>query len=185
MREHVVLVDEKNNPTGQADKYLVHSSNTPLHRGFSLFLFNQHGQLLLQKRAAIKKTWPNVWSNSVCGHPASGESVAEAARRRAAYELNIALDPKNIHVILSDYRYSYEHQGIVENEICPVMVAFGDFKPQPNPDEVADTRWVNWQDFLSEIKKPNHYSQWCQEEAQLLDANIEFNKLFSSHTTSA
>ena len=41
MNEHVVLVDEKNNPTGQADKYLVHSGDTPLHRGFSLFLFNQ------------------------------------------------------------------------------------------------------------------------------------------------
>ncbi len=183
MNEHVVLVDEKNNPTGQADKYLVHSGDTPLHRGFSLFLFNQKGELLLQKRAASKKTWPNVWSNSVCGHPASGESTQDAAKRRAMYELGIAIKSSDIHVILEDYRYSYEHQGVVENEICPVMVAFGEFEPKPNPLEVADTRWVGWQDFLDEIQTPNQYSEWCQEEAQLLQANQQFNRLFTGHTT--
>jgi isopentenyl-diphosphate delta-isomerase len=83
---------------------------------------------------------------------------------------------------LPNYRYRYEHKGVVENEICPVMVAFGDYKFNPNTDEVKDTHFVKWDNFLEEISKPNDYSEWCQEEAKLLNRNPEFKKLFSEHT---
>ena len=183
MTEHVVLVDEHNRPIGLEDKYKVHTKDTPLHRGFSLFLFNNQGELLLQKRAATKKTWPGVWSNSVCGHPAQDETAQQAAIRRAKYELGIELKPKQIEVILQDYRYRYEHRKVVENEFCPVMVAAGDFVPVANPAEVADTRWVGWQEFLGEIAKPNRYSEWCQEEAKLLNQDPKFRKMMASQTT--
>ena len=55
MKEHVVLVDEDNNKVGIANKYEVHTNQTPLHRAFSLFIFNNSGDLLLQQRAAPKK----------------------------------------------------------------------------------------------------------------------------------
>ena len=179
MKEHVVLVDEDNNKIGLEDKYKVHTGETPLHRGFSLFMFNKNGELLLQQRSDSKITWPSVWSNSVCGHPADGETPEEAAKRRAKFELGIHLELSDIRVILPDYQYRYEHKGVVENEICPVMVAIGDFSPKPNPDEVRSTRWVKWADFLEEIISPNEYSDWCQEEAKLLNKHPEFKKLFN------
>lgn len=182
MKEHVVLINENNKPLGTADKYEVHSGDTPLHRGFSLFVIDSSGKLLLQKRSKFKKTWPNVWSNSVCGHPAKGESARQAAIRRAKYELGIDLKPSQVKLIIKDYRYRYEHLGVVENEICPVMVAFVDAKPTPNPLEVADTRLIDWDDFLAEISKPNFYSEWCQEEARLLSQNFVFRQLFQDHT---
>lgn len=182
MNEHVVLVDEQNNKLGLADKYEVHTDKTPLHRAFSLFLFNQSGELLLQQRAASKKTWPNIWSNSVCGHPADGESFKAAAIRRADYELGIEIGQNELHIILPEYRYRYEHDGVVENEFCPVLVGFGNFKPTPNPSEVRSTRFVGWTDFLKEISKPNQYSEWCQEEATLLSNNPNFNKLYNEQT---
>lgn len=177
--EHVVLVDEQNQKIGLADKYEVHTADTPLHRAFSLFLFNPKGELLLQQRAATKKTWPNIWSNSVCGHPADGESFETAAIRRADYELGITLTNTDVRVILSEYRYRYEHLGVVENEFCPVLVGFGNFMPKPNPNEVQNTRWVKWTEFLTEISKPNKYSEWCVEEANLLERNNEFKRLFN------
>jgi isopentenyl-diphosphate delta-isomerase len=60
--EHVVLVDESNAVLGTMPKAEVHGATTPLHRGFSLFLFNRERKLLLQQRSAKKKTWPLVWS---------------------------------------------------------------------------------------------------------------------------
>lgn len=183
MKEHVVLVDEDNNKVGIANKYEVHTNQTPLHRAFSLFIFNNSGDLLLQQRASTKKTWPNIWSNSVCGHPADGESFKDAAIRRADYELGIKLKSENLTIVLPEYRYRYEHLGVVENEFCPVLVAFGDFKVRANPDEVKSTRWVKWANFLSEITKPNQYSEWCQEEAELLNNNAVFNKLYTENVT--
>lgn len=182
MNERVVLIDSHNRPIGTADKYKVHSGDTPLHRGFSLFIINSKGQLLLQKRSRYKKTWPNVWSNSVCGHPAKGETPRQAAIRRAKYELGVILRPNQVKLLIKDYRYRFEHLGVVENEICPVMVAFVDVHPIPNPLEVAAVRLTGWDDFVAEIAGPNSYSEWCQEETKLLNKNFIFRHLMKEHT---
>jgi isopentenyl-diphosphate delta-isomerase len=182
--EHVVLVDEADREIGLADKGSIHTESTPLHRGFSLFGFDDAGQLLLQRRALTKKTWPGIWSNTVCGHPQSGETYEAAAKRRLAFELGIKLAQTDIIMALADYRYRYEHTGVVENEICPVMIARIDRLVDPNPDEVAETRWIIWQDFLNEINQPNEYSEWCVEEAQLLSKSPVFRKFLQRSTIS-
>lgn len=176
-QDYVVLVDRQNKVLGTAPKLATHNANTPLHRAFSLFLFNSKGELLLQQRSRKKKTWPLIWSNSCCGHPMLNESNIDAAKRRSEFELGIKLD--KIYEILPDFSYRAEMYGIVENEICPVLVAFTDKKPIVNKNEVEDTKWVNWQDFLKEINdNPGKYSIWCEQEAKLLSENKEFQKLY-------
>ncbi|HEX8932434.1 MAG TPA: isopentenyl-diphosphate Delta-isomerase [Patescibacteria group bacterium] len=170
MKDYVVLVNEQNKPLGTAEKLEIHSKQTPLHRGFSLFLFNPKGELLLQQRSLAKKTWPGVWSNSVCGHPKLYESAIKAAKRRLAFELGI--HQAEITIALPDYRYKVEKDGIVENELCPVMIGYTDQIPVPNPDEIEAIKWIPWQEWLAEIKKkPEQYSPWCVEETELLVKN--------------
>jgi isopentenyl-diphosphate Delta-isomerase len=173
--EHVVLVDNKNNVLGTAPKLDTHNASTPLHRGFSVFLFNSKGELLLQQRSKQKKTFPLVWSNSCCGHPKLNESNIDAAKRHLRDELKI----KNVEVfeIISDYRYCVSMNGIFENEICPVLVCFTDEKPIINNKEVEAIRWIAWADFLKEIETKD-YSLWSKEEAILLSKNGQFIKLF-------
>lgn len=178
--EHVVLVDEQNQPIGTAPKLDTHTGDTPLHRGFSAFLFNSRGELLLQQRAHSKKTWPLVWSNSVCGHPMMNEASEAAAARRFRDELG--LDIKNIEAVLPDYRYRAVRDGIAENEYCPVMVALADDAPKLNPDEVEAVRWVAWPDFVAEVTAfPERYSKWCVEETRLLDASPAFRAWRQRH----
>lgn len=175
--DYVVLVDRQNNVLGTASKLEIHNENTPLHRGFSLFLINSKGELLLQRRSHKKKTWPLAWSNSVCGHPMLDESSPDAAKRRLQFELG--LNVKNIQVVLPDFSYAAEMDGVKENELCPVMVGFTDEKPKPNSDEVEDIKWVKWQDFVVDVKNnPGKYSKWSEEETKLLEKNGEFLKLF-------
>jgi isopentenyl-diphosphate delta-isomerase type 1 len=172
MEELVVLVDDNNNQIGTAPKATVHTNDTPLHRGFSVFLFNKKGQFLLTRRAYTKKTFPGVLTNSFCGHPAPGETVEDAARRRVFDELGI----KHITITKTiPYRYKVADQnGIVENEICPPMIAYTDEEPVMNPDEVAEYTWIDWKTFLQEIKKhPQKYSLWCREEALLVDTALQ------------
>lgn len=178
--DSVVLVDKQNKVLGTAPKLAAHNQNTPLHRGFSVFLFNKKGELLLQQRSKTKKTFPLIWSNSLCGHPMLNESNIQAAKRRLSYELGI--NDVEIFEVLTDYRYKASMNNIYENEICPVLVGFTDKKPAINKDEVENIRWIKWLDFLKEIKrKPGFYSIWCEQEAKLLKRNkkfLSFRRLF-------
>ncbi len=174
--EHVVLVDEDNRPIGTARKSEVHHVRTPLHRGFSVFLFDRAGRTLLQQRSFGKVTWPGVWSNACCGHPQLAEPTLDSMRRRLSDELG--LTAANLTIVLPDYRYRFTRQGVVENEFCPVAVGVTDEKPRPNPDEVHAVQWRAWDQFLDEVAGGG-YSEWCVEEAALLTANPTFQQFLA------
>ena len=153
----IVMVDEEDRPTGTARKIPAHDGDTKRHRAFSVFLFNGKGELLLQQRALTKKTWPGVWSNSCCGHVMLHESVEKAARRRLKHELGLRVG--ELHLVLPHFRYRAQKDGIVENEICPVLVGITSTQPEPNKDEVNDLKWVDWKTFVSEVSdRANGYS---------------------------
>lgn len=173
--EYVVLVNEANAVLGTMLKSEVHRETTPLHRGFSLFLFNRKGELLLQRRSGKKKTWPLVWSNSCCGHPALDESAVQAAERRLRDELGMRA---TFLEEVAPYRYQYTRDGVMENEICPILIGFSTDAPQVNADEVEAIAWVTWGAFLNEIAMhPERYSDWCRGEALILDAHPRFREL--------
>ena len=140
--ELVVLLDNDAKPVGSADKLAVHTTNTPLHLAFSCHLFNAAGEVLITRRALAKRTWPGVWTNSFCGHPAPGEPMEDAVHRRAAAELGLAIE--GLELALPDFRYrAVDASGIVENEVCPVYRATTTDAVQPNPDEVVEYQWVS------------------------------------------
>ncbi|MCU1550841.1 MAG: isopentenyl-diphosphate Delta-isomerase [Glaciihabitans sp.] len=139
--EQVVLLDDAGNDIGSADKATVHTANTALHLAFSCHVFNAEGQLLVTRRSLAKLTWPGVWTNSFCGHPAPGESLEDAISRRASVELGITVS--EVKLVLPDFRYrAVDASGIVENEICPVYRAVTTDAVAANPDEVSEWEWV-------------------------------------------
>ena len=155
----IVLVDKQGNPTGSAPKLASHDRNTPLHLAFSCYVFNDKGEFLLTQRAKSKKVFPGIWTNSCCGHPAPGEKMEEAIKRRLKYELGLL--PTKIESAIPDFRYMAEMEGIVENEICPVYLVRVNEEPTPNKDEVEDYRWLRWEDFVKETENnPKGYSVW-------------------------
>lgn len=183
-QELVVLVDEQNKILGTMPKDEVHHVRTPLHRAFSCFIFHASDKrLLLQQRSGKKKTWPLMWSNSCCGHPALGESNLDAARRRLTYELG--LYPIFLEEV-APYRYCFTKDGTMENEICPILVGIVENEPVINPDEVAAVRWTEWIAFLEAIERnPTQYSEWCIEEARILERTPRCKDLEVGITTSS
>lgn len=174
--ELVVLVDEQDRVLGTMPKAEVHGPRTPLHRAFSCFLFREGDRrLLLQQRSARKRTWPLAWSNSCCGHPGPGESTLDAARRRLRHELG--LDPTLLEEV-APYRYCFTRDGVMENEICPILLGLVRGEPVVNPEEVAAVRWVGWGEFLEEAARdPGRYSEWCVEEARILERTPRWREL--------
>lgn len=177
MDEYVILVDNSNRKIGIANKNEIHSQNTPLHRAFSVFLFNHKNQLLLQQRGFNKRTFPLIWSNTCCGHPIGRESAIQASKRRLFEELGIICN--NFYIILPKFKYKTPlFNNIVENEFCPVLIGFYIGKLKLNKNEVENTYWIYWNDFMKKVKNNDtSLSYWCKKEALLLNKNKKFNDL--------
>jgi isopentenyl-diphosphate delta-isomerase len=156
---------------GTAPKLASHHAHTPLHRAFSCYVFDSSGRFLVTRRATTKKVWPGVWTNSVCGHPAPGESFEDAIGRRSQYELG--LEVSKIQLILPHYRYQTPpFAGIIENEICPVFIASTTAEPEPNPEEVGEYQWMSWADYAAGLaREPEKYSYWAKDQYPQLAKN--------------
>lgn len=166
--ELVQLLDDQGRPCGTAPKAEVHHADTPLHLAFSCWLFDDEGRTLVSRRAWSKRTWPGVLTNSFCGHPAPGETPAQAVARRAPQELGAAV--ADVRPLLPDFRYRAEMEdGTVENEVCPVFSARLLDDPHPAPDEVAELRWLGIDDLVAEVsREPALWSPWLRLQLEQL-----------------
>lgn len=170
MPESVVLLNDRGEPVGQHPKSSVHHADTPLHLAFSLYLFNLDGDLLMTRRSLTKVAWPGVWTNSCCGHPMPGESMAHAIERRAFAELGVEVE--DARSVLPDFSYrARDASGIWENEICPVFSAtlLPSANLRPNPAEVMDFAWTDPAAMVAATAvTPFAFSPWAVDQVALL-----------------
>ena len=164
--ELVVLLSDDGLRIGTADKATVHTSDTPLHFAFSCHVYNERGEVLVTRRALGKRTWPGVWTNSFCGHPAPDESPVEAIARRALQELGTEVT--GIEEVLPGFRYrAVDASGIVENEICPVYRARAVGPRAPEASEVAEYAWLEPAELITAVRAaPFAFSPWLSLQLQ-------------------
>jgi isopentenyl-diphosphate delta-isomerase len=168
MTELVVLLDDHGSAVGTQDKATVHHGATPLHLAFSAYLVDPDGTLLVTQRAPTKATFPGVWTNSVCGHPGPGEALDAAAGRRALDELGVTVG--ELRLVLPEFAYVAEQDGVVENERCPVFVGMLPGRELGlDPAEVGGAEWVPWATFADEVLDGRRVvSSWCREQVEQL-----------------
>jgi isopentenyl-diphosphate delta-isomerase len=163
--DKLIVVNRQDKVLGSKNKEACHTLKGVLHRGFSVFVFNKKGQLLLQKRSQKKKLWPGFWSNTCCSHPRPGESYLQAGKRRLKEELGFSCDLEYLDKFY--YRAVYKNIGS-ENEICAVLIGKYDGRVKPNPKEVAAIRWLDFDQLSQELKeKPEVFTPWLKKELLL------------------
>ncbi len=106
-------------------------------------IFNPRGELLIQKRAARKKAWPDLWSLSVCGSALAGEDSFEAAERETKEELGIELSLKDVR---PHFSVNYE-RGFDDFYIVTLDADINDLTLQK--EEVSEVKWAD----AKEIKR--------------------------------
>ncbi|MBV1926288.1 MAG: isopentenyl-diphosphate Delta-isomerase [Rhodobacteraceae bacterium] len=132
------------------------------HKAVSVF-FLQGTEILLQRRAMGKYHTPGLWANTCCTHPNWGESASDCAVRRLKQELGII-------GICPEFRHHLEYRaevgnGLIEHEAVDVFLAHvrADLPITPNPDEVMETRWLDYHDLLAEISRhPDRFTPWLK-----------------------
>jgi len=157
MEERVILVDKDDQQIGLMPKMEAHEKAL-LHRAFSVFVFNEKGELMLQQRAKDKYHSPLLWTNTCCSHQREGESNIEAGRRRLQEEMGFTTELKEVFSFI--YKAPFDN-GLTEHELDHVMVGRFDDEPKINPNEVEAHKWMKLDDVNADIENnPNIYTAW-------------------------
>ncbi len=157
LEEQVVLVNEQDQALGTMDKLEAHRRGT-LHRAFSIFLFDEKGRLLLQRRALEKYHSGGLWTNTCCSHPRPGETVDQAAVRRLREEMGMtaALERRFTFIYKADVG-----QGLVEHELDHVLFGQTTGTPVPDPAEVMEWRFAQLDELGAEMRaSPEKFTAW-------------------------
>jgi len=157
MEENVILVDVLDNQLGLMPKMEAHKKAV-LHRAFSVFIFNDKGELMLQQRAAHKYHSPLLCTNTCCSHQRDGESNIEAGKRRLIEEMGFKTNLKEIFSFV--YKAPFDN-GLTEHELDHVMIGNFNGTPKINPDEVASYKWMTLEAVKKDIElQPKLYTAW-------------------------
>ena len=157
MIEEVVLVDELDNEMGVMEKMEAHKKGL-LHRAFSIFIFNNKNELLLQKRAFEKYHSGGLWTNTCCSHPKPGEKLSNAIHRRLNEEMGLTCELNFAFTFLYKAEFS---NGLTEHELDHVFIGQTDDLPKASITEVAEWKYMKCEEIQEDIKKnPNQYTEW-------------------------
>jgi isopentenyl-diphosphate delta-isomerase len=176
--EKLILVDKNDNVLGYKSKIDCHKGKGILHRAFSIFIFNDKNQLILQKRSNQKLLWPLYWSNSCCSHPRKGEDYDTAIHRRLKEELGIDTELK--YLFKFQYQASFENKGS-ENELCSVYIGRSNDTISTNDNEIAEWNFIDIDEMEDEMKKhPEHFTPWFKMEWHKIKKEFK-NEIFINY----
>lgn len=173
MTNEIILVDENDKAIGYGEKMQVHKEGK-LHRCFSILIFNDKKEMLLQKRAEDKYHCGGLWTNACCSHPYKGEDIEKSALKRLNEEMGFTCDLKEIFSFT--YKVEFDN-GLTEHEFDHVFIGTYNSDPIINTEEVSEFKWINLDDLAMDIKN-NHlkYSEWFKImlDKLLLKINAHF-----------
>lgn len=174
MQEEVTLVNQYDQAIGASEKIQAHVDGV-LHRAFSIFVFNQSGEVLLQRRASGKYHSRGLWSNTCCGHPRPEEGLSKAAHRRLQEEMGFDCALKKAFSFI--YKAELEN-SLVEHEFDHVFIGSFHGNPVINIDEADDYKWVSVDALKTGLaEEAASYTYWLKHSFDSLLAYLEQNPM--------
>ena len=176
--ENLIVVDAQDNILDYKTKEECHQGTGILHRAFSVFIFNEEKELLLQRRSQYKLLWPMFWSNSCCSHPRKSENIEDAAHRRTQEELGLTTQLTYLYKF--QYQASFKNIGS-ENELCSVYIGKAHGSVEANKNEIAEWKYINLTTLDGELQKNRElYTPWFKMEWDRIrnDYMNQINTLF-------
>lgn len=166
VNRQVVLVDEHDQELGVADIYEAHKEEGKKHRALSVILYRKakgKTEILMQRRAATKPVFKDLWSNTCCTNLRPGDTYLQRAVSRLGEEMGIELEEAQLRII---YSFSYAaddftNPGWCENELDTVIVGEWDGRMRLNPEEASEAKWMGYEEMKEDMEKnPRFYSPW-------------------------
>ena len=168
----IALVNQQDEITGYQEKLKVHQDGI-LHRAFSVVVINREGQWLMHRRALDKYHSGGAWTNTCCSHLKSGESMLDAAQNRLSSEMGISAHPEFVESF--HYKATFDN-GLIENEIDHIFIAYWDGSPKPDPEEVMDWKWCHPEEIEKELASRGEvFTPWFPLVFNLLKPRLSYH----------
>ncbi|MDD1781703.1 isopentenyl-diphosphate Delta-isomerase [Enterovibrio sp. ZSDZ35] len=176
LKNQVVLVTEKGEPVGLAEKMAAHQEGL-LHLAFSVMIYRdttEGREYLLQQRALSKYHSGGLWTNTCCSHPMQGEAFEVAAKRRLFEELGIEVPLEFAMGEMFCYRAELDN-NLTEHELDQIILCKVDDVPlNPNPDEVMGWRWWPQQELASAMQvSPECFTAWFTQVVEKVETQLQ------------
>jgi 1-deoxy-D-xylulose-5-phosphate synthase len=149
----VVKLKVNGSAEATVDRLAAHTAPGVLHLAVSVQVVDgSSGHWLLQRRAATKAVFADLWANTCCTHPAPGEDPADAARRRLREETGLIIDDL-VAAGSFIYRAVDPRSGLVEHEHDFVFIGTGDVgTADPDPEEISELALLPYEEALGLVQ---------------------------------
>lgn len=157
MKTQVILVNERDEETGLMEKMEAHEKGL-LHRAFSVFIFNDKGEMLIHQRALGKYHSAGLWTNACCSHPLPGETVEAGIHRRLSEEMGF--DCPLHELFRFTYRTAFDN-GLIEHEFDHVWAGTYNGVINPDPEEVHAYQYLPVNEIIRRLAEhPEQFTSW-------------------------
>ena len=157
INDFVILVNKNDKKIGLMPKMEAHKKGA-LHRAFSVFIFNNKNELMIQKRNINKYHSPGLWTNTCCSHQKDGESNISAGKRRLLEEMGFCVELNEVGSFI--YNVGVDN-GLIEHELDYILVGKYNGNVKINSDEVDNWKWMRLDNIRVDMKiRPKRYTEW-------------------------
>jgi len=157
INDFVILVNKNDKKIGLMPKMEAHKKGA-LHRAFSIFIFNNKNELMIQKRNINKYHSPGLWTNTCCSHQKDGESNISAGKRRLLEEMGFCVELNEVGSFI--YNVGVDN-GLIEHELDYILVGKYNGNVKINSDEVDNWKWMSLDNIKDDIRtRSKNYTEW-------------------------
>ena len=171
-KEYFDILDDNGNKTGKTKLRSEVHRDGDWHKAVHIWIINNNGEILLQRRCATKDSNPNMLDISSAGHLTAGDDSLTGALRELKEELNLDLKPEDLHYIKTIKRSVKYTETFINNEFDDIYVVrtnktINDMKYQE--EEISEIMFVPYKKFKEMVNN---------KQPDLLRHDEEYNILF-------
>ena len=148
MDELIDILNIEGKPSGETCMKSFAHKNGIFHASAHVWVFDDDGNVLIQKRKGDKDTFPNYWDISVAGHISAGEKPLTSAIREVKEEVGLSVSENDL-IFIDTFRKKINHsENLIDNELhyiymCNLNFKLNDLKIQEEEVSALDIIQVN------------------------------------------
>lgn len=149
--EYFDLLDENGNSLGETKSREEVHRDGDWHKAVHIWIVNDNGDLIIQKRSKDKLTNPNMWTTSTSGHLSAGDIPINGAIRELEEEIGLFTDEESLEYLFTIKEHTIHNNGmLINNEIIDVFLINENIditKLKLQVEEVSEVKYISYLEF--------------------------------------